>query len=224
MKKSKWIYLSYKISDDLSAYGNGKRSTIYKERSIDKGDSTNNSVIKLPAHFGTHIDFPFHFSINGKMGEEYDAKYFIFNEVEIIHLNIDNILNYQLSIKDFSNYKFCYKTELLLIKTGMQDYRSMDEYWNSNPSFSPDLAKYFKEQMPDLRCIGFDTISLTGWKYRNIGKEAHKEFLIENNILIIEDMKLDCLNSNSYVQKILISPLRYKKSDGSSLTVFAKVF
>ena len=63
---SNWKYLSYQLSPNHYAYGNGKRIRIEQTNSIQNGDSSNNAYLNLPTHFGTHIDFPYHFDNNGK--------------------------------------------------------------------------------------------------------------------------------------------------------------
>ena len=39
---------------------------IQKDRDMSKGDSANTSHIAMSSHAGTHIDFPYHFSLDGK--------------------------------------------------------------------------------------------------------------------------------------------------------------
>lgn len=221
--KNNWLFLSYILDYKLSAYGNGERISISKDRSISKGNSSNNSVLNLPTHFGTHIDFPYHFDINGKKGELYKADNFIFNHVCFVNLNIENVLNYTINIKNFKNKNLHSSTDLLIIKSGIGKYRYKDEYWSANPAFSPELASFFRNALPELKAIGFDSISLTGWKFRDIGKLAHKEFLVKNNILIIEDMKLNKLQDNDKISTVIVSPLRYLDMDGSPVTVLAKI-
>ena len=80
--KSKWIFLSYELNDQLSAYGTGPRIEIKFTTDQTKGDASNNSFISLPGHFGTHIDFPFHFDYKGKTGSDYDAESFVSDNVE----------------------------------------------------------------------------------------------------------------------------------------------
>ena len=215
------IFLSHILNPNLLAYSNGDRIVISKVKQIFKGDSSNNSNIVLSTHCGTHIDFPYHFNNDGMCGDEYEPNFFIFNKISYIKLNVENILDYKITIEDIHGKNLQEDSELLIIKTGMGDFLENDEYWNSNPCFSPELASYLKIHMPQLRAIGFDSISLTGWKYREIGKLAHREFLIKNNILIIEDMNLKNLKQSGEIKKIIVSPLRFEKADGAPVTVFA---
>jgi arylformamidase len=218
-----WIYLSHKLSPKHFAYGNGESIKIKYTNKISSGDSSNNTKLNLPTHFGTHLDFPYHFENNGKKGEEFSPDYFISNKVQFLDLGIKPITNYLITENDFAEFEFNPNTEILIIKTGMGDYLKQDAYWNANPGYVPELAGYFKEHMPNLRIIGFDSISLTGRKFREEGKGAHKSFLIENNILILEDMNLSKLFKDSTIEEIIISPLRFDGMDGAPTTVIAKV-
>lgn len=219
----KYCYLSHKLSSNLFAYGNGNTVFIEYTNEINNGDTSNNSLISLPTHYGTHLDFPYHFDNKGKKGDEYPPNYFISQKVQFFKLDINPILDHLITISDFLDYELNQRTEILIIKTGMGDYIEKDEYWNANPGFAPELAGYFKDKMPNLRIVGFDSISLTGRKYRKEGKEAHMSFLIKNKILILEDMNLLNLLKDSTIEEIIISPLRFNSMDGAPTTVFAKV-
>jgi len=219
----KWIYLSHTLSEDHFAYGNSDRINILKSNSIDNGDSSNNTHISMPTHYGTHIDFPYHFDNNGKTGCKYKPNYFISSKVQFIDKSDIVCLDYYYQESDFDNIEFISNTEILIIKTGMVDYIHKNRYWDSNPGFAPELAAYFKSKMPKLRIMGFDSISLTGRKYRNKGKIAHREFLLRNHILVLEDMDLLDVNCDISIKEIIIAPLQFKNSDGSPVTVFANV-
>jgi arylformamidase len=220
---SNWKYLSHQLSPNHFAYGNGKTIKIEQINSIRNGDSSNNTLLKIPTHFGTHLDFPYHFDENGKKGNEYPPDYFISNKVQIINIDISPIENHLINKEDFTTINFKPNTEILIIKTGMGFLLEDDKYWSANPGFSPDLADYFKQRMSNLRILGFDSISLTGRKYRDEGKAAHVNFLLANDILILEDMDLSILTPETNVEEIIISPLCFDGMDGAPVTVFAKI-
>ena len=81
---SEFIYLSYFLSDSLTAYGNGKRIVVEKSKSIIKGDSSNNSVLSFSSHIGTHIDYQFHFCKDGKKSSDYSIDDHIFNNIAVV--------------------------------------------------------------------------------------------------------------------------------------------
>ena len=73
------------------------------------------------------------------------------------------------------------ETDLLLIKSGFGDKRRDRVYWEENPSFSSDLADSLWEQCTKLRVMGFDTISLSSWTDRELGRQAHRLSSIFNS-------------------------------------------
>jgi len=220
---NQWVYLSHQLSPNHFAYGNEDSIQIKYSNKIDKGNSSNNTFLNLPTHFGTHLDFPYHFDNKGKKGSEYPPDYFLSNKIQYIELNKRPITDHLIIKKDFTDYEFTPNTEILIIKTGMGEFLEQDEYWNANPGFAPELANYFKQKMPNLRIFGFDSISLTGRKFREEGKKEHREFLIKNNILVLEDMDLSPLNKNSLIEEIIVTPLQFENADGAPVTVFAKI-
>ena len=114
---NKWVFLSHQLNQSHFAYGNGRTISIERTNKISNGDSSNNTILNLPTHFGTHLDFPYHFDINGKKGEEYLPDYYISNKVEFIELKINPITNHLINVSDFSEYEFNPNTEILIIRT-----------------------------------------------------------------------------------------------------------
>jgi arylformamidase len=217
------IFLSYTLSNTLSGYGNGKRVELTRTNCIDCGDSSNNTELTLPAHFGTHMDFPYHFDDLGKLGENYPASFFIFNNTQLINIEMSSNETILIDESHFKDINLNANTELLIIKTNFCHYREQECYWKSGPGFQPEVAKFLKKKMPDLRVVGFDFISITSYQHRALGKVAHKAFLIEEDLLVIEDMDLRQLKMSSKIEKTIVSPLRYDTTDGSPVTIIATV-
>lgn len=214
-----WKFLSYNLSEDLTSYKNGKRIKIIYKQKIKNRDSCNQTQLELPTHFGTHIDFPYHFDENGRSGDEFLADEFVFNSVDIISL-IDMLQNSSIiEKKHFSKHKFISSAELLIIKTGYCSKRSHESYYNNYPGFSEKLAKYFKSKCPNLRAIGFDLISLSSPLNGDLGKKTHLEFLKEEEITIIEDMDLNNLKPDDSISTVIVAPLRFDNSDGAPVTI-----
>jgi len=215
-----WKFLSYTLSENLTAYKNGKRINIVVERNIADGDSCNQTSLELRSHLGTHIDFPYHFDENGKKGDEFRANEFVFNSIYVIFLDISLKDTSLIEEDHFNNHDFKQETDLLIIKTGFCEERFDKKYYNNYPGFSEKLAKYFKSKMPNLRAIGFDLISLSSPLNGDIGKKAHLEFLKQEKIIIIEDMDLRNLDSDSQINTVVVAPLRFENSDGAPVTIF----
>jgi len=222
------IYLSYILDEDTPTYGNRNNFICNKKSDISKGDIANNSSISTTVHIGTHIDMPYHFYENGQTIEDFDIDFWFFKQDEIlfIELSIDNdkfIIKDELiseleKIKNIKNYRF------LIVKTGICYKRDKKEFWEKNYGFHPDIAIYLKENFPNIKIFGFDSISVCSWQDRMLGRESYKAFLDPNNpILLLEDMDLRYIDKNTIFSNIIISPLRIKDCDGLPCSIVAGV-
>jgi arylformamidase len=222
----KWIYLSYPISSELSGYGNGNRFKTKQTRSILQGDTSNNTEFCMPSHFGTHIDFPYHFSSIGKTIDAYKPSFFVFENVSIISLeSISLIEDYLIKPEHLLDYmnSCSNNTELLLIKTGFCNKRNTEEYWKYGYGIGLGVAELIRKKFPKIRAVGVDLISLNSFQQREIGRIAHKEFLIENDILIVEDMDLSKINEKIEIRRAIIAPLNINGAEGAPVTTFANI-
>lgn len=223
MVSKNWIFLSYELNTALSSYGNGQRIDVNRVNSIENGNSSNNSLINIPSHFGTHIDYPYHFSDEGLNGSSFTADSFVFNHVRIIDISKEPIQDYLIRNANLAIKEKDALTDFLLIKTNFGLVRNVESYWKYNWGFSSETAGHLKSFFPNLKAIGFDLMSLSSFQKRDMGRLAHKEFLINNDILIIEDMDLKEVSQLSIIEEIIISPLRFHNADGAPVTVFAKI-
>jgi kynurenine formamidase len=212
------IYLSYYINSQTPLYGGEQSIFIEKRGQISNGDSSNTKYLKLPNHTGTHIDFPYHFSNEGKNINNYPASFWFFNNVHTLSYKAkreeiidENVIDLNVIPKN---------TDFLIIDTDFGRFRNDKEYWNNNPGLAPSLACALKKQCPNLRVVGFDFISVSSYQNRLLGRKAHKVFLLENDILIVEDMKLDKIN-NRKINTIVALPLLIDKIDGGPITIIA---
>tara|TARA_B110000238_G_C16132127_1_gene441968 strand:- start:2745 stop:3401 length:657 start_codon:yes stop_codon:yes gene_type:complete len=215
---AKFQYLSYFLDDKTPIYGGHSGIDIIKLNDISKGDTANTKRISLHNHSGTHIDFPNHFLENGKFSSDYDADFWIFNNPYVIKISPDEdeiiLLNKSL-IETIPK-----QTDFLILNTGFYKCRGSEKFWNNNPGISPDLAKLLKLRCPNLRVLGMDTISLTSYQNRILGRESHRKFLGENDILLVEDMNLKNLISQPV--KLMCFPILIKEVDGCPVTVISE--
>lgn len=217
------VCLSHIISQDTPSYGNRDRIFIRTNSAIQKNDTTNSSAwIFSNNHIGTHIDSPYHICQKGKKSYDIPIDEYIFNRVQLVDIpckeagliGTEDLKKSGPLIKDL---------ELLLIRTGFENLRGNERYWNDNPGMAPEVANFFRENFPTLRCIGFDFISLTSWKYRLEGRQSHKEFLCPGSgqrpILVIEDMSLKSLGNK--INWVVVAPIFVEDGNGGAVTVFA---
>lgn len=220
MKKKSYLYLSYFMDEFTPLYGGGIGISVVPDRDILKGDTANTKLISFQNHSGTHVDFPNHFFLNGKTSDKYYAEDWIFFHPFLIVKDILENEIIQLTDEEFD--KIPVETDFLIIKTGFGKYRGQEKYWRNNPGLSQNLAQVLRDKMPNLRVIGMDFISITSYQNREIGREAHRNFLGgESPILLVEDMNLNELNTNP--ENIMCLPLLINGLDGSPVTIVAKI-
>lgn len=213
------IFLSYFLDKKTPLYGGSKGIEIVKLNDILNGDTANTKKLTLHNHSGTHIDFPNHFINNGKVSNDYNADFWIFNNPYLIELDVSE--NEIILLSDEQINLIPSNTDFLILKTGFYKYRKAMKFWNNNPGIHPELAKKIKTKCPNLKVLGMDLISLTSYQNRELGRIAHKKFLGENDILLVEDMKLDKLFVNPI--KIMCFPMMVKGLDGAPVSIIAEL-
>jgi arylformamidase len=205
-------YLSHFLEESTPVYGGIEGSIQMKKvREIQKGDTSNNLEFLFPGHSGTHIDFPLHFKQNGKSCSDYPAGFWLFSKVGFLDCSIEQVPGELSGIAG--------DIELLILKTGFGKERGQRVYWEQQPVMPSAYAKLFRSHFPRLRVFGFDLISLTSKLDRGEGKKAHMEFLLENEILVLEDMNLTALAETP--SNVIIAPLLVKSADGVPCNVIA---
>lgn len=205
--------LSHNLKSDTPTYKNKNRVQLTQVLNLEKGDNCNKWQFTMNNHTGTHIDTPLHFCKSGKSIDQYPADYWFSNHVHLIQCKTDEIITHLEHTPK--------NTEVLLIKTGFENFRNLDQYVFTQPPISSELAPKLKSELPKLKFFGFDMISLSSALNSEMGHAAHKSFLCDYDIMIIEDMHLTELKSSP--RSIIISPFIFEKFDGAPVTVFAYV-
>lgn len=225
MRKTKQIYLSYILDEKTPSYGNRNQFNQIKKSDISKGDVANDTTIETTVHIGTHIDMPYHFFENGQTIEDFNCEYFNFKNIIFIELKPKNLIIKDELIKKLEKIENKIDFELLIVKTGICNIRNNKEFWESNFGFDPQIATYIKEFFPNIRVLGFDSISVSSFQNRMIGRKAHKAFLDpENPILLLEDMDLTKIDRDKKLKSVTIAPLRIANCDGLPCTVIGEIF
>lgn len=219
----KHLYLSHFLGPDTPFYGGDGAFHIENLRSIEQGDSCNASRWSFPNHAGTHVDLPRHFVADGKIMDDYPPEFWIFTNVRVIDIS-DVKPGFVIGAELVEGFEVTQDVELLLLKTGFGKIRKTPAYWRENPVFAPELADYLRNRFSSLRAFGFDTISVSSWTDRPTGRKAHHAFLAGNKpILLVEDMNLSQITSESMFSRITVAPVLVNGADAAPCTVIAEV-
>jgi len=131
-----------------------------------------------------------------------------------------------IKIEDLSSYeKNLKKCDILLLKTGFWRwrYRNKGIYRLENPGVSPEVADYIRSKFENIRCVGIDSISVSSYANRGLGRKTHQIFLKDNEyrgdpVFLLEDLNL----SSRYLDRlktIFICPLMIENIDSAPCTV-----
>lgn len=217
-----WIYLSHSIKNNNPMYGNKEFPEIAVKNSIEEGDSSNSLSVSMINHTGTHIDFPRHFKGDGKTYDDFLADFWVFDHVLLVNLYGKK----EIGAEELSNIEIPDNTELILLYTGSGEKRGQECYWKSGPIFKPEVANVLRQKAKKLRVVGVDTLSISSYKNREIGRLTHKAFLAdERPILILEDMFLADVKflDRAGIKQAVILPLPLAGADGAPCNVIAKI-
>lgn len=210
-------WLSHILNEKTPLYGGGKGFDICNDKSISKGDSCNTSMFGLSSHIGTHVDVPRHFIQDGPTIDSYNPSEWVFNTPLL--LDVPSKPGQLISRDDLTRVDCNEKeVDLLLIRTGFEQFRSEDVYWENGCGLLPELADHLYACYPSLRAIGLDTISLTSYQNRKLGRKAHHAFL-SKNIRIFEDLTLKHIKGTLSLIKVIALPLLIAGCDGAPCTV-----
>ena len=220
-----YILLSHKINT-LSPFYGGKKGFSYESTSsIEKGDIANTQKWELPNHLGTHIDFPYHFYKNGQTVDDFPEDFWVFDGEKIQVLEIilpENTFVIQPNHIQKKYIKF--DAEFLILNTGISRYRNEEKFWKYNPGISIEMTDWIVKNFKNLKVIGLDSISISSWQHRDIGREVHKKMLNPDRpVLIIEDMDLSKVSRNTIFDKVFVAPVMVKGADGGPCTILAEV-
>lgn len=219
----KTVFLSYILDEETPTYGNRNKFEQIKKSDISKGDVANDTTISTTVHVGTHLDMPYHFYGDGQTIEDFDADFWRFQVPLVVEINQDDlIIKEQLvqKLKKIENIDY----DILVVKTGIGNIRGTEKFWNENYGFHPDIYDVLIERFPNIRVFGFDSISVSSFQHRMLGREAHKRFLNPKSpIMLLEDMDLRSIDANTKLKELVIAPLRIRKCDGLPCTVLGMI-
>lgn len=220
---SRFIFMSHELHEGTPTYGDRDQLSITPKSQIVDGVGANTSTINFSNnHMGTHMDAPYHFCNDGKKTGDYMAEEFYFHKIAVVNYPCKEATLIKRENLDFSNVPS--GVDFLLINTHYEQYRSQDKYHNDNPGLDASLANALRAEFKDLRAVGFDSISLTSWKFRPEGREGHRAFLCgPEPFLVVEDISFAALGK-SKIDWLVMAPLRTADGNGGPVTIMAKVF
>jgi arylformamidase len=175
-------------------------------------EQTNNlSAIRMDCHFGTHLDAPLHFVENGKSIEQLDLSVLI-GPCFVKEIRNTNIISYD----HLKEANIPAGTTRLLLKTDNQI-----QWEAGNTNFYEDFcgldetaSKWCVEN--NIQLIGIDYLSIQ----RFTASIATHQVLLENEIIILETLKLDEVTEGHY--DLICLPLKLENLEGAPMRALLK--
>lgn len=215
-------YLSHVLHPKTPGYAGEGGLEVFQKRSLECGHSANSQIWTLSNHIGTHVDAPLHFVAKEPSVDSFYSDFWFCKKTVLVRRPAAP--GEMISLEGLTAL-IPPETECLLIKTEFERFRDDSIYWENNPGIEPSVAEWLRAYT-QVRFLGLDTISLSAYSNRPLGRRAHQAFLdskqgTQRPILIVEDMHLSELHSSP--RWVLISPLRVQNADGAPVTVWADV-
>jgi len=204
-------------------YGDNPRFACEPYREMAKGDSSNAAVVRLHGHTGTHVDAPRHFAPAGRTVDTLRPEELRFERVALVDVpatpgELVGPERLEPVADDLVD------ADILLLRTGAERWRGGDSYVSSNPGLAPDLAGWLRERAAGLRAVGMDSVSISSYRHREVGREAHRRFLAPEHgrpFLLVEDMALSEVDGR--ISQVWVLPMRILEADGAPCTVVGLV-
>lgn len=213
--------LSYPLNKNTPTYGDRNRVVLAKTSNISAGDPANDTYLSMTVHSGTHVDMPCHFYAEGQSWSDFNIDFWHFRNPLFVEIEpVGKVISAEL-LDELDKIESKVNADILVVKTGFCHNRDDKKAIMTNYGFDPDVAAYIRDKMPNVRVFGFDSLSVSSFTNREVGRIAHKGFLNPKNpILLLEDMDLRDCSADTQFDSLIIAPLFIDECDAMPCTVF----
>jgi arylformamidase len=174
----------------------------------------NMTEIVMSAHYGTHLDAPYHFFDDGRTVENLDVRkgFGLAHVLDFTHKKARQ----PIDVADFAPYQhLATPGSRLIFNTGWDKILPDPDYFGGQPYLTVELTTWLVKQ--SVACVALDTPTTYPAEYT---ASHHSLLNVAAEVLIIEGLRgLDRLTGS---QVILIAlPLRIRGRDGSPCRAMA---
>lgn len=224
---SRYVEIGYPIHEDMPVHpALPKVGLVPRERKTD-GDDWNGSVLNIYLHAGTHVDAPWHHMDNGRGIDEIPIEDFIYEKPLMLDVPLGK--NGFVTVEMLMENSEVEQADLLIFNTGHWKYRDSDieRYSSDFPAVSPEAAEYMRTQLPELKAVAIDTLSIENLNEAgDNGYFVHHAFLDhekydEPTMLIYEDVNPEPLIGKN-LKSAFAAPLRIVGHDASIVNVIVE--
>ena len=223
LKMSEYIDLAYPVHEEMPIYPGLPKTQVKPREDIEKGDEWNGSVISMYTHAGTHCDAPYHFIEGGSTIDNVPISHFVYKNP--VYVETKYAPDYKVSIEDLKSAgKELYNADIIFINTGAHKLRdtNFDKYSNNYPALSVEAAEFIRDELPNLKAVAIDTISIEDLSQgKELGYPVHRGLMKEEggkSIVIFEDYNPKPIEGKK-ILSAFAAPLRIKGRDASPVNI-----
>ncbi len=203
-----WIDLTMPLSEKTPVFPGAPPSEFRSVATVAQ-DGWNELRLAFNAHFGTHLDAPYHLLDDGKKLSDYPVDRFVGSAVVIdvrgqkeIRVNSSDLAVAGVKPGDF-----------VFFLTGHSDGAFKPGYFEDNPVIPLDTAQALVDA--DVSLVGLDSFTPDNEPY-----DVHK-LLFRHDVLILENL-VDLAQLAGKRVDVVVAPLHILNGDGAPCRVFAK--
>lgn len=201
-KKNEWIDISVAVKSGMACWPGDPAVCITRLQNMDKGDSTNVSLISMGSHTGTHIDAPYHFFSRGMSSDKIPVDAFM-GPVRVLAIRNKQ----HITVEELKQNKIK-RNERIIFKTKNSLFWKYKGFQKNFVSLTQESAEYLVSCRVSL--VGVDYLSVSG--YHDDGAKIHTS-LLGTGIWILEGLYLSGVIPGNY--DLICLPLKILNSDGA---------
>lgn len=219
--------LSIPISLDLVRYDDDTPKPQFQTfTSIRSGDINNQTIVTLFTHGGSHVDAPYHFCEAGESIDRIKLDDFIFSKALLV--DVPSQKGGRICAEQLKEEEGIESADLLMLHMGYsRHWKNESVYRDDFPALTFDAARYLREELPNLKAIALDTLSVDGTDGFNTGFANHHALLDVREdglrpLLIYECIDFTSILGRKGYCKVYGIPLRLQGLDASPVTMVAE--
>ena len=223
-----FVELAYPLSHDIPVFPGSPLDEFNPHTRMNQGQESNTTIMHHYLHNGTHVDAPFHFYTQGKTIDLVPLDDFIYTKPLLLQKNLGKGKMWQPEDLKKAGPELI-EADILFLCTGYYKLRQDAAiYCDDFPSLSWEAAKMLRSELPLLKAVAIDTLSIESCI---LGPQkdfrVHKTLLdgdlyAERPILIYEDVNMAPILNQS-IHRVFAFPLRLVGLDASPVNIVAEV-
>lgn len=197
-----YIDISLAVSKNIPVWPGSPAPDVRLYQSMSEGSPSNNSMLSMELHGGTHFDAPLHFLPQGKSSDTSDLMSFL-GVCYVADVSGSRVI----SDETLENAAIP-NTERLLIKTGNSALYAEKQFSKTYAALDESAARWILKR--NMRLVGFDYLSIEC--FENDGFSVHK-LLLQHDVIILEGLNLHEVVPGVYT--LLALPLRLQGTEAA---------